>query len=114
MIYLTKAAAAEIKRLQAKQKSNFLFRLTVKPGGCCGWYYDMSFDETVNSGDRTFECHGIAVTIDPESYRYTKGLTLDYSEDLIGGSFRFHNPQAETSCGCGNSFSLVSNLDADT
>ncbi|MBF2003951.1 HesB/IscA family protein [Chlorogloeopsis fritschii PCC 9212] len=110
MINLTQAATSEIQRLRSKQQSNLLFRLAVKPGGCSGWYYDMSFDETVKPGDRTFECHGISVIVDAESWNYLNGLTLDYSEDLMGGGFRFHNPQASATCGCGNSFSISQEL----
>ncbi|WP_315791618.1 iron-sulfur cluster assembly accessory protein [Fischerella sp. JS2] len=107
MIHLSPAAVSEIKRLKSKQQQpNPLFRLTVKLGGCSGWYYDMCFDEIASSGDRTFECEGIQVVIDAESFNYVNGLTIDYSEDLMGGAFRFYNPQANASCGCGNSFAI--------
>ncbi|PMB19546.1 HesB/IscA family protein [Fischerella thermalis] len=107
MIYLSPAAASEIKRLKSKQQqSNLLFRLAVKLGGCSGRYYEMCFDEIASSGDRTFECEGIQVVIDAESFNYVDGLTIDYSEDLMGGAFRFYNPQANASCGCGNSFAI--------
>ncbi|NWF61337.1 MAG: iron-sulfur cluster assembly accessory protein [Fischerella sp.] len=109
MLHLSQAAVSEIARLKSKQP-NFLVRLAVKPGGCSGWYYDMSFDETLKSGDRTFECNGIQVIIDAESLDYVNGLTVDYSEDLMGGGFRFHNPQATATCGCGNSFSISQEL----
>jgi iron-sulfur cluster assembly protein len=107
MINLSLAAACEIRRLRLKQQqTNLMFRLVVKPGGCSKWYYDMSFEKTVQSGDCVFECHDIQVVIDSESLNYVKGLKLDYSEDLIGGGFRFHNPQATATCGCGNSFDV--------
>ncbi|MEC4812688.1 MAG: iron-sulfur cluster assembly accessory protein [Scytonema sp. PMC 1069.18] len=106
MIQLSVAAAREISRLKSKQQqTNVKFRLAVKPGGCSGWYYEMSFDDATHLGDRVFECHGIQVAIDPESVEYVNGMTVDYSEDLMGGGFRFHNPQADSTCGCGNSFS---------
>lgn len=105
MIQLSKAAATEIGRLKSKQQTNVLFRLAVKRGGCSGWYYDMSFDEAVQVGEHIFNSQGIQVVIDAQSLEYIKGLTLDYSEDLMGGGFRFHNPYAKASCGCGNSFS---------
>jgi iron-sulfur cluster assembly protein len=106
MIQLSPAAASEILRLKLKQPHNVLFRLAIKPGGCSGWFYDLSFDETVKVGDRTFEFNGIPLVIDGESLKYINGLTVDYSEDLMGGGFRFHNPQAIASCGCGNSFNM--------
>lgn len=107
MIHLSQAAAGEIGRLQLKQQPNSLLRLTVKEGGCSGWFYDMSFDKTIKSDDRLFEVNGIKVIIDTASFVYLNGLALDYSEDLMGGGFRFHNPQAIASCGCGNSFSTT-------
>lgn len=108
MIHLSQAAASEIKRLKLKQPQNVLFRLAVQPGGCSGWFYDLSFDEVASTEDQVFDCKGIQVTINNESLNYLKGLTLDYSEDLVGGGFRFHNPQACATCDCGNSFSLTS------
>ncbi|RCJ34168.1 hypothetical protein A6770_17670 [Nostoc minutum NIES-26] len=105
MIHLSPTAASEIGRLKSKQP-HALFRLAVKPGGCCGWFYDMSFDEAVKAGDRLIELNGIKAVIDAESLDYVNGLALDYSEDLMGGGFRFHNPQAIATCGCGNSFSI--------
>lgn len=115
MIQLSQAAASEIRRLKSKQKQPLaLFRLAVKPGGCAGgWYYDMSFDEAgigdlplaAALRDRVFDEHGIQVVVDTACLDYINGLVLDYAEDLMGGGFRFHNPQALTSCGCGNSFS---------
>lgn len=106
MIHLSQAAVSEIGRLKSKQQPKVLFRLTVKPGGCSGWFYDMYFDEVVKIGDQVFELQGIQVVIDAESRNYINGLTVDYSEDLMGGGFRFHNPLAIATCGCGNSFSL--------
>jgi iron-sulfur cluster assembly protein len=108
MIHLSPAAANEVKRLKFKQQANVMFRLAVKPGGCSGWYYDMSFDEIVvpTLNDRIFHCDGISVVIDIKSLDYINGLTLDYSEDLMGGGFRFHNNNAIATCGCGNSFSI--------
>ncbi|MBH8577886.1 iron-sulfur cluster assembly accessory protein [Nostocaceae cyanobacterium CENA369] len=105
MIHLSPAAAIEIGRLKLKQP-HALFRLAVKPGGCSGWFYDMSFDEAVEVGDRLLELNGIQVVVDAESLNHIHGLALDYSEDLMGGGFRFHNPQAIATCGCGNSFSI--------
>ena len=107
MIHLSQAAINEIGRLQLKQQPNSLLRLTIKLGGCSGWFYDMSFDETVKADDRVFDLSSIKVVIDEESFNYVNGLALDYSEDLMGGGFRFHNPQAIATCGCGNSFSIA-------
>jgi iron-sulfur cluster assembly protein len=83
MIELSQAARSEIRRLKSKQlPSNIFVRLAVKPGGCSGW-----------------------LLIDAASLNYINGLIVDYSEDLMGGGFRFHNKSAIATCGCGNSFS---------
>jgi iron-sulfur cluster assembly accessory protein len=106
MIQLSQTAKSEIERLKSKQQPNALVRLAVKPGGCSDLFYDMSFDEIVQEGDRTFDVSGLQVLIDNQSLQYVNGLVLDYSEDLMGGGFRFHNPQAVATCSCGNSFSI--------
>lgn len=105
MINLSKAAASEVKRLRSKhQKPNAKFRLGVQSGGCSGMVYTLDFDEETQPDDRVFDCNGLQVIVTAESLSYIDGLTLDYSEDLMGGGFRFHNPKATQSCGCGNSF----------
>jgi iron-sulfur cluster assembly protein len=115
MINLSPQATAEIKRLQSKQGlSDVCFRLAVKSGGCSGLFYDMCFDvqgedsQQDTSNDYIFDCNGIRVVMDMETLGYVHGLKLDYSQDLMGGGFRFDNPQALSSCGCGNSFSITS------
>ncbi|MBC6429403.1 iron-sulfur cluster assembly accessory protein [Nostoc sp. HG1] len=104
MIHLSQAAASEIGRIKSKQQQNVLFRLAVKPGGCSGFFYDMSFDKAIKVGDQVFDLDEIQVVIDAASLNYLNGLRVDYSEDLMGGGFRFQNPQAIATCGCGNSF----------
>jgi iron-sulfur cluster assembly protein len=110
MIHLSQAAVSEIGRLKSQLQPHILFRLTVKSGGCSGWFYDMSFDEVAKADDQVWELFGIHVVIDAESLNCIHGLTLDYSEDLMGGGFRFHNPLAIATCGCGNSFKLSQSL----
>jgi len=104
MIHLSPAAANEIRRMLSRH-GNRLFRLQVQAGGCSGLFYDLAFDQVVRVGDQIYDCSGIPVVVDAQSFNYISGLTLDYSEDLMGGGFRFHNPNATHSCGCGNSFS---------
>ncbi len=107
MINLSPAAASEIKRLRSKhQKPNALFRLGVQPGGCAEMVYTLEFDETPAPEDRVYDCNGLCVVVAQQQINYIDGLTLDYSEDMMGGGFRFHNPNAKSNCGCGNSFSL--------
>jgi iron-sulfur cluster assembly accessory protein len=108
MIHLSPAAVREIKRLKSKHENpNALFRLGVGAGGCAGLYYIMEF-ASVKPEDRICESSGIQVAVDGQSVKTLTGLTLDYSEDLMGGGFRFQNPNATASCGCGHSFSTGS------
>lgn len=110
MIHLSTAAVNEIRRLLLKQlKPNTLFRLQVQAGGCSGLFYELRFDETIGKEDQVYECNGIPVVVDAQSVNYITGLTIDYTEDLMGGGFRFHNPVAIALCGCGNSFSTSAN-----
>ena len=107
MIHLSQSAAKEIQRLLSKQNNpEVFFRLQVQTGGCSGLFYDLGFDKVLRTGDQIFKSSGIAVIIDDQSWNIVNSLTIDYSEDLMGGGFRFHNPQAIAVCGCGNSFSI--------
>ena len=109
MIHLSKSAVQEISRLQTNAPAaDAGVRLSIAPGGCSGWYYDLGFAGEVGIGDRLYDCGGISVIVDAQSLDHLQGMTLDYSEDLMGGGFRFHNPQATNVCSCGNSFALKS------
>lgn len=115
MIHISKSAADEIRRLQSWQRQlDARVRLGVQAGGCADFYYTVGFDEAVHSSDMVYDCSGIPVVVDVESLNYITGLTIDYSEDLMGGGFRYHNPNAASCCGCGNSFSLEKSTDRDT
>ena len=112
MIHISKNAAQEIKRIQlSQQKPDSTFRLTVKEGGCSGLFYAFQLEsgslEDSSPTQETqlhFESNGIAIVVDQKSYVYLEGIKLDYSEDLMGGGFRFQNPNVSSSCGCGISF----------
>ncbi|MEB3279088.1 MAG: iron-sulfur cluster assembly accessory protein [Lyngbya sp.] len=105
MIQITPAATREVLRLKSKQKTpNVWFRLGVQPGGCCGSCYRMTFDGAIQPDDGVYKCGEIQVVIDTQSLSQLEGLTLDYSEDLMGGGFRFNNPNATQTCGCSHSF----------
>jgi iron-sulfur cluster assembly protein len=108
MIRLSTTAANEVTRLQDKHlKSNSgALRLSVQPKGCAGLSYQLDFTEAIESDDQLFECDAIQVVVSRNSLAYVDGLTLDYSEDLMGGSFRFHNPNAKQTCSCGHSFAV--------
>lgn len=106
MIQITPAAAVEMRRLlKSQDHDNWGLRVGVKGGGCSGLSYEMNFDEAADDHDRVFEVEGVKIYCDPKSYLYLNGMTLDYSNDLIGGGFKFVNPNASRTCSCGQSFS---------
>ncbi len=108
MIHLSQAAALEVQRMRSKSPNqDVLFRLGIQPGGCADFYYILELVDGASPNDQVFHCEGIPVAIDLQSRPYLAGLNLDYSEDLMGGGFRFHNPNATSSCGCGNSFAVA-------
>lgn len=105
MISLSPAATREVLRLKSKQNNpHLLFRLGVQKGGCCDWSYIMKFEETRQSNDIVYQSNGVEILVAPETLKYLENLTIDYSEDLMGGGFRFQNPNASQSCSCGYSF----------
>lgn len=107
MIDLSQAAANEIRRIQhSRLLPNSYFRVSIKPGGCSGLLYILDLSENLTRGDRLYVSQGINIIIDPDSDQYLKKLKIDYAEDLMGGGFRFFNPQARENCGCGLSFTL--------
>lgn len=109
MLHLSPSALDEIVRLKLRHhSSDALFRLAVQPTGCMGLSYRLEFDETAQPNDQVYDCGKVQVVIDAASLPYVDGLALDYSEDLMGGGFRFRNPNAAQTCSCGNSFSVSS------
>lgn len=106
MITLTPSAIEEAKRLQAKQdRKDAGLRIGVKGGGCSGLSYTMGFD-VQKPGDQIYEFAQTRVFVDPKSLLYLDGMTLDYSDNLQERGFKFINPNASKSCGCGESFSV--------
>lgn len=81
-------------------------RVGVKSGGCSGLSYDLTFDKEEKDNDKVFEDNGIKVIVDKKSFLYLVGTTLEYSGGLNGKGFVFNNPNANRTCGCGESFSL--------
>ena len=106
MIQLSEKAQKEVERLVQQQKPGSFLRLSVKGGGCSGMTYDVKFDDKQGEYDRVFESGGVKMVCDSKSLVYLDGMTVDYSNELVGGGFRFINPNATGSCGCGTSFAV--------
>ena len=106
MIQLSENAKKEVKRLLEQKKPESFLRVGVKGGGCSGMTYDVQFDDKSGEFDRVFDFDGVKVVCDSKSLIYLDGMTVDYSDELVGGGFRFVNPNATGSCGCGTSFSV--------
>jgi iron-sulfur cluster insertion protein len=104
---LTDSAVDKVKGLIADEGSDeeLVLRVAVRPGGCSGFSYEMFFDTDVADDDIKSERDGVTVVIDPASQQHLKGATLDYKDGLQGAGFHITNPNAERSCGCGQSFS---------
>ena len=107
MVSLTSQAVKEVRRLIAEQNNpNLALRVGVKGGGCSGFTYAMGFDSEQREMDVVFEQEGVKILCDPKSHLYLDGMTIDFKSDLTDGGFRFINPNAKGSCGCGTSFSV--------
>jgi len=106
VITLTPNAVKAAKRMRdKKQIDNLALRVGVEGGGCSGLSYKLGFDTETAPGDVTCEFDGLRVIVDAKSALYLQGMTLDFSDALVGGGFKFANPNAKKHCGCGESFS---------
>ena len=99
-------AAKRIAFLASKEAKPVMMRVAVLGGGCSGFQYNFSFEEEKNEDDLVIERDGAAVLVDLTSLELLKGSQLDYVEEMVGSSFQVKNPNATSSCGCGNSFSV--------
>lgn len=106
MITLTESAVVKLKDLFSEENNpKLLLRVFVQGGGCSGFQYGFTFDEDRNEDD--FEVPAeVPVVVDSMSMQYLQGATIDYKEDLMGANFSINNPQAQSTCGCGSSFSI--------
>ncbi len=106
VITLSEAALTEVKRLMNLQGLTEVgLRLGVKGGGCSGLSYTVNFDVKIGPHDSVYEVDGIKVIVDAKSAIYLQGTQLDFQKDLMSGTFKFVNPNAQKTCGCGESFS---------
>ena len=107
VVSLTAAAARRIGELAAAEGNpDLMLRLAVSGGGCSGFQYGFSFDDTRNEDDRVFERDGVRLLVDSTSLDLLGGAEVDFVEDLVGAAFQVRNPNATSSCGCGSSFSI--------
>jgi iron-sulfur cluster assembly protein/iron-sulfur cluster insertion protein len=106
MITLTDTAATKVKDLMdAEGVAELALRVAVRPGGCSGFSYEMFFDTDIAGDDLTAEHDGVKVVVDQSSAMLLEGATLDYNDGLQGAGFSINNPNAQKTCGCGQSFS---------
>lgn len=105
MITISNSASDKIKEmLAAEETPNLFLRVGVKPGGCSGFSYGMGFDDEQKDTDRVMNISGLKVVVDEESSKYLNGVEIDYQENGMSGGFTIHNPNAISTCGCGQSF----------
>ncbi len=106
VVTLSESALKEVKRLMNVQGVTAGgLRLGVKGGGCSGLSYTINFDDKIGQYDTVYEVDGVKVIVDAKSAIYLQGTRLDFQKDLMGGQFKFVNPNAQKTCGCGESFS---------
>lgn len=106
-ITISERCAEKVKDLLAEENNpNLKLRVFVQGGGCSGFSYGFTFDETVNEDDWSMERDAVHFLVDSMSYQYLEGAEIDYKEDLMSSEFVIRNPNAQTTCGCGSSFSV--------
>ncbi len=105
-LVFTDSAVAKVADLIAEEGNPELkLRVFVQGGGCSGFQYGFTFDDAVNEDDTLFEKNGVTLLVDSMSFQYLVGAEIDYKEDINGSQFVIKNPNAQTTCGCGSSFS---------
>ena len=104
MITVTSNAVNRIRQMLDDNNIDGALRLGVVGGGCSGLSYKFKFETNPRANDNVFEVDGVQLVVDPKSYEYLDGMTLDYTESLLERAFVFQNPNAAKSCGCGKSF----------
>lgn len=106
LVKLTPSAGEKTRTLIAREKKGDFLRLGISGGGCNGLTYKMAFTSDVRENDILVDTADVHVLVDAKSALYLRGTELDYSHALMGGGFKFHNPNAQGSCSCGESFNL--------
>lgn len=112
MLKITESAARKIQEVvQEEGNHNLKLRMFVQGGGCSGFQYGFTLDEIQNEDDFNIESHGITVLVDSMSAQYMSGAEVDYIEDIHGSQFTIKNPNVQSTCGCGSSFSMSEDYD---
>lgn len=106
LVRLTADAGGKVAALASREQQGDLLRIAITGGGCNGLSYKMKFTAEPRRGDILVRSGGVQVVVDPKTALYLKGTVLDYSSKMIGGGFKFSNPNAKASCSCGESFSV--------
>jgi iron-sulfur cluster assembly protein len=108
VITITPRAAQEVKRILTEQKlpETTALRVGVKGGGCSGFSYTLGFDDQLSETDQVTHADGVRLVCDPKSFLYLNGTQLDFEDNLMGRGFKFGNPNASKTCGCGESFTV--------
>lgn len=106
LVRLTESAGAKIAALVARERQGDYLRIAITGGGCNGLSYKLKFAPEGKRGDILVRTGGAVVLVDPKTALYLKGTVLDYSHQMVGGGFKFTNPNAKASCSCGESFSV--------
>lgn len=109
MIKVATSARDKVRTLMTEEgfdAATDFVRVGVKSGGCSGLTYELRFDNSLDESDRVFEDNDVRIAVDKKSFLYLVGTTLEYSGGLNGKGFVFNNPNAQRTCGCGESFSL--------
>ena len=107
LIAVTHNAGKRLRDLIAKEPKNVYIRVKITGGGCNGLSYKMKFVENAKRGDILVRSSGVPILVDTKSALYLRGTQLDFSDKMIGGGFKFSNPNAKSSCSCGESFSIT-------
>lgn len=103
----TDSAVSKVRELiDDEGNDNLMLRVFISGGGCSGFQYGFSFEEKTTDGDTIISRDGVKLLVDPMSIQYLMGAEIDYSESLEGAQFVIRNPNAQTTCGCGSSFSV--------
>ncbi|TXD36058.1 iron-sulfur cluster assembly accessory protein [Lujinxingia vulgaris] len=110
MIGITPLAAEKARKMMVDNnlspEANNGIRIGVKSGGCSGLNYVLDIVDSPSDNDRVFERNGVKIFCDPRSYLYLNGTEIDFEDSVMGGGFKFNNPNARRSCGCGTSFAV--------